>query len=400
LLWCSEDAIVKKLVFRTGWDTAATYLALTYRDTPRYGWRAQHFLHQSLPIEEEKGSHGHSDELALLWFLYRGSLLLTPPGYREGVPSGPFGAYRAEYFHNRLLVRPARPAAGQSLWEFLRHAGTHRPVQTLKLDAWEFSALTYARLRLTDEAQGYEWERLLVVLHEPISVLVLDIVHFLRDGPFTVAQFWHAGRVLWSEPHRCVLATDSAGGVRGDTAWALGILGLPQLGQRDTLFSLRRFGYPAVAYVRWQAGHYRRGERLLLATYLFPIRRGVPFPNSRWDIAPLPSGISLSLQRGDTLWLMTAQWDVLGGSLGDGRRPQYEPELRTLTAGILRSDADFAFLRQTPTETTYGFTYGSFLHVGTRTAFEAPPNLFPLQLDGSPPRTARLQWRAWEGKLP
>ncbi|MEN3026576.1 MAG: hypothetical protein ABDH31_02565 [Chlorobiota bacterium] len=400
LSW-SEDALSKKLVFRTGWDTAATFVLLNYRDVPPFGWRAQTFLQQSLPIEEEKGSHGHSDELSIAWFLHQGALLLTPPGYRDAVPSGPYGAYRAEYFHNRLVVRAAKPSAGQSLWEFLRHAGTHRPVQTTRVDVWDFRSLSYARLWLAEEAAGYVWERLCVFLRPSAQLLVLDIVHFLRDGAFTLAQFWHGGTVLRSGRGWCLLATDSIPGLRGNTAWGLAVLGLGQPGIRDTVISLPRHGVPAAAYVRWLSGWFRAGERVVCATRLLPVPRTVQTPPLSGDsLVVLPTGIGVRLTQGDTSWLFTALWDVRAGSVGDGRRPQYESNLRTLTLGTFATDADFAFLQQTATGIQCGFTYGTFLTANGRQLFQAPPNLFPLQLDGSPPRTARLQWRAWEGTFP
>lgn len=401
-LWCSEDAIVKKLVFRTGWDSLDTYLMLTYRESPPYGWRARQFLHQSLPIEEEKGSHGHSDELSLEWFLHRGALLLTPPGYREGVPSGPYGAYRAEYFHNRLVVRPARPDAGQSLWEFLRHAGTHRPAETTKLDAWEFHPLSYARLRLQHSSDGYRWERLVLVLHDPLQLLVADIVELLREGPFTAVQLWHGTAVVHAEKNRCVLSTDAFPSLAGDTSWVLAILALERPGQRDTLFPLRRAGRNGVTYARWQTGYYRAGERLLFLTRLVPVQCTTCCAGLGRDSVAFSSdsrGFALRLRQDTSLWFFLLQWDPLGGGIGDGRRPQYDSTARTLALEGLRSDADFAFVRQTPAALHYGLTYGTFLSVGSRTLFQAPPGFFPLQLDGSPPRIAPLQWRAWEETL-
>jgi len=396
-LWCSEDAVIKKLILRSGWDSSATYLLLNYRDAPTYGWRAQAFLHQSLPIEEEKGSHGQSDELALIWFIYQSCLLLSPPGYREGIPSGPNGAYRAEYFHNRLVVQPGRPSSGQSLWDFLRHAGSHQPVQTTKIDAWDFSPLTYARLRLTDFSRGYIWERILIAIRgHPIQLLIADLVQFLRDGPFTLVQLWHGDEALHADKAGCILATKSAAGLLGDTTWALGIWDVTGNKVRDTLFPSRRHGHPAIAYARWQTGWYRAGERTAIVSYLIPVpRHTLPHP-PRATLNSMPTGLGLQLSYGDTLWNIVVQWDVLAGSIGDGRRPQYESTLRTLVLDSLSSDADFAFVRQTSDGLTAGLTYGTFLTFGSQTLFQAPPSFFPLQLNGDPPRTARLQWRAWE----
>jgi hypothetical protein len=79
-----------------------------------------------------------------------GSVLLHDGGYRDYMPSGPFGAYRQDYFHNRLVVRPEKIFFGQEggqqrystndavpaqpLFEFLRDAVSYRPVRTKKVD--------------------------------------------------------------------------------------------------------------------------------------------------------------------------------------------------------------------------------------------------------------------------
>ena len=53
-----------------------------------------------------------------------GSVLLHDGGYRDYMPSGPFGAYRQDYFHNRLVVRPEKIFMGQSSGDAaLQHEG-------------------------------------------------------------------------------------------------------------------------------------------------------------------------------------------------------------------------------------------------------------------------------------
>ena len=108
-----EDVQGKKVVFRNGWKPDSTYLLLTYRDEGDGGMNFRDYLRDSIPVEEEKMTHGHADENSISMLMSGGSLLLHDGGYRDYMPSGPFGAYRQDYFHNRLCVRPEKIWMGQ-----------------------------------------------------------------------------------------------------------------------------------------------------------------------------------------------------------------------------------------------------------------------------------------------
>ena len=71
--------------------TAESWTAITSRNT--------------ISVEEEKMHHGHADENSIVSLMDGDQLLLHDAGYRDGLPSGKFGAWRQDYFHNRLVVR-------------------------------------------------------------------------------------------------------------------------------------------------------------------------------------------------------------------------------------------------------------------------------------------------------
>ncbi|MCK7482476.1 MAG: hypothetical protein M0C28_39155 [Candidatus Moduliflexus flocculans] len=75
-------------------------------------------------------THGHADENSLVLLMSGGSVLLHDGGYRDYMPSGPYGAYRQDYFHNRLCVRPEKIFWGQKAGEvpLQRPRGRPRPV--------------------------------------------------------------------------------------------------------------------------------------------------------------------------------------------------------------------------------------------------------------------------------
>ncbi len=107
-----EDVQGKKIVFRNGWSPLSTYLLLNYRDEGDGGLNFRDYLRDTIPVEEEKMTHGHADENSIVLLMSGGSVLLHDGGYRDYMPSGPFGAYRQDYFHNRLVVRPGEDLHG------------------------------------------------------------------------------------------------------------------------------------------------------------------------------------------------------------------------------------------------------------------------------------------------
>jgi hypothetical protein len=102
------------------------------------------YLRQTLSVEEEKMHHGHADENSICLLMSGGSVLLHDGGYRDDLPSGKWGAYRADYFHNRVVARKNKRAAGQDLSGFIRNSGAYRKVQTQKIDFLNFKTLMSA----------------------------------------------------------------------------------------------------------------------------------------------------------------------------------------------------------------------------------------------------------------
>jgi hypothetical protein len=192
-----EDVQGKKIVFRNGWRPEDTYLLLNYRDEGDGGLNFRDYLRDTIPVEEEKMTHGHADENGLALLMSGGAVLLHDAGYRDYMPSGPFGAYRQDYFHNRLCVRPEKiwmgqkkgqsrysirdEVPGQGVLDFLRNAGSYRRVRTQKVDFLAFEDFDYSRTRLRDEEWGYEWDRAVVYVKDPELFIVFDVFKARRE---------------------------------------------------------------------------------------------------------------------------------------------------------------------------------------------------------------------------
>jgi len=129
-----DDIVGKKVVFRSGWDSTSTYLLLDYRDEGDGGWLSRDYLRRTITVEEEKMTHGHSDENSVPLMMDGGSVLLHDGGYRDSLPSGAYGAWRADYFHNRVIARAEKRDKRQSLLDFVHNSGAYRSVRTSKID--------------------------------------------------------------------------------------------------------------------------------------------------------------------------------------------------------------------------------------------------------------------------
>ena len=173
-----EDVQGKKIVFRDGWQEDSTWMLLNYRDEGDGGLNFRDYLRDTIPVEEEKMTHGHADENSIALLMSGGSVLLHDGGYRDFMPSGPFGAYRQDYFHNRICVRPEKifmgqvegearydrggeAVPGQGILEFMRNAGSYREVRTRKVDFISLSDVDYSRSRMIDDNWGFEWDRMI-----------------------------------------------------------------------------------------------------------------------------------------------------------------------------------------------------------------------------------------------
>ena len=127
-----DDLVGKKVVFRNGWQPSSLYMLLNYCDEGQGGWLGREYLRQTITVEEEKMHHGHSDENSIVLLMNKGSVLLHDAGYRSDLPSGKYGAWRQDYFHNRVVARLNKRDKNQSLLEFLQNSGAHRQVRTQK----------------------------------------------------------------------------------------------------------------------------------------------------------------------------------------------------------------------------------------------------------------------------
>lgn len=231
-----DEVIGKKIVFREGWDEDATYMLLNYMDEGDIGWYYKEHLRNTLVVTSEKMHHGHADENSIITLLKNGAFLLHDGGYREALPNG---AYRADVYHNRVVVRHGRPS-GQRLFEFLHDKGVYQPVRTRRVHFKKFQDVDVSRTEVIDERNGYHWDRVITFLKDLKAFVIHDGVKLLRDGEFTISN------LLWTQN------IHATGKEYFDTSIDLiGTVGA--MSNVKTLEERKRFAWPN-----------KKGERLLI----------------------------------------------------------------------------------------------------------------------------------------
>ncbi|HMB90117.1 MAG TPA: hypothetical protein VKP65_04670, partial [Rhodothermales bacterium] len=251
-----DDVIGKKIVFRSGWDPDDTYLLLNYRDEGEGGFAHRGFLRNTISVEEEKMHHGHSDENSIALLMDAGSVLLHDGGYRDDLPSGPYGQYRADYFHNRLVVRKDKRDRYQSVPDFIRNSGAYRPVRTQKIDFLSLDAVDMSRTRLYDDNLGYAWDRIITYVKDPGYFLAIDAINVKQTDYFTFTNLWHTQTIHEQGEHRYVTSIDSIQSVVLPQNKRLQIQFLETYAKADSFYTEQRHYQQEQAIYQTQSSHY------------------------------------------------------------------------------------------------------------------------------------------------
>jgi len=414
-----EDMVGKKVVFRTGWSADDTYLLLNYRDEGDGGLLFRDYLRDGIPVEEEKMTHGHSDENSIVLLMSRGSVLLHDGGYRDYMPSGPYGAFRQDYFHNRLCVRAEkiwmgqkqgeyryglqdRPEIpGQSVLDFLRNAGSYRAVRTQKIDFLSFDDFDYSRTRVVDDKMGYQWDRTLVYLKQPELFVVFDVLKGLKEEYFTGANLWHTRQILAQGDHWYDTCYDSLARVPLPTENQL-LIYFPKTHYRlEQVEQAKRYYQDEWVISQTTAQYFELGQHVGFVTVLIPHPADSDATHWVEKIRYVPSsdllekGMSVEIQTGKGLVHCGIKSDLRMDMIRDYRRPKYTYESGKIQFGEFESNGDFFFLNQSGNQLQYTVVNVSKAVYQGKELFRQKPALYGLAFDGSPDQAGIGKLRYW-----
>jgi hypothetical protein len=396
-----EELIGKKIVFRNGWGPDSTYLLLNYRDEGPFARVARDFLRLTIPAEEERMHHAHSDENSICLFMNQGSVLLHDAGYRDTMPSGPYGAYRADYFHNRLVARNDKRDREQPLYEFLRNSGAYRSTQTEKIDFLTAPGAEMSRTRLTDQRTGYVADRVIVRLTKDDIFLVFDIAKVLRPEYYTFATLWHGTTLLGQGPHYYITAVDAIGKYSPPQTRALLVQFLQSGVRTDGTFPIKRYWQDETAVYQAISSHYRAGQVETFVTALVPHARGAdvqPLLDSikLLDVEKPRNGLGVQVQCGDEVHYICVKTDLDMDILPDNVRPRYSFDSGRVKYGPIETDASFAYARRSGDSLTYAAANMVKVIFDGRTVFAGRTATFALQPDDLSTGYGLPKWRYWE----
>ncbi len=397
-----DDCIGKKVVFRNGWDSASTYMLLNYRDEGDGGWLGRTYLRNTISVEEEKMHHGHADENSIVLLMDQGSVLLHDAGYRNDLPSGPFGAWRQDYFHNRLVARSGKRDARQSVLSFVQNSGAYRSVRTQKIDFVRLRDVDMSRTRVVDEALGYSWDR--VVAYDGVSgiFVVVDGVRVLRPDYYTFTNFWHAGVVLDTGRHSYVIGVDSIGSTALPRTRALRLLFLEHNAKTEGREPISRHFRTEQAITQSVSSQYKTGDMEVFVTILVPgdrrMRADDPPRVELIPTSPAMQAVAVTYDYRGIRRTIGVKLDLESEIARDNIRPRYLYDLGRVAYGACETDAHFFVLREEGGKSSVSaVNVLKFIHRGT-TMMSALPNTHGLQLDGGGARVGYSKWRVFESQ--
>jgi hypothetical protein len=416
-----EDVQGKKIVFRNGWAPDSSYLLLNYRDEGDGGLNFRDYLRDTIPVEEEKMTHGHADENSVVLLMSGGSVLLHDGGYRDYMPSGPYGAYRQDYFHNRFCVRPEKifwgqkegqsrysvreAVPGQSILEFMRNAGSYRPVRTRKVDFLTFDDFDYSRTRVVDDGWGYQADRILVYVKNPECYVVFDIFKALCEDYFTLGAFWHTRKIFGQGDHWYDTGYDriQTAELPGDKRLLI-LFPSTESRMEGVEPEKRHYQDEWLIHQSW-AQHFELGETCSFVTVLVPHKAGDD-PLSWLDrVTALPAepgrgSAGVLIKAGDREIFVGAKNDLRMDMSRDFRRPRYTYEAGRIKVGPVETDGDFVFaaargdaLDWTIVDLTKALYRGKIL-------VEAKEGQYGLGYDAGPDRGGIGKMRYWRDRTP
>ena len=402
-----DDVQGKKIVMRNGWDTKSSFLLLNYKDEGDGGLISRNYLRDGIPVEEEKMTHGHADENSIALLMVNGSVLLADGGYRDYMPSGPFGAYRQDYFHNRLVVRPEKifmgqkqgetrysttnmsSVQGQPVLDFVHNAGSYRQVRTNKVDFITLPDFDYSRTRVTDETMGYEWDRVITYIKDPGIYVVFDIMKGRKEQYFTAANMWHTRKILSSGEHWYDTMYDSVYTYKNNTDNHLWIYFPKSHYRLESIENEKRNFTDELLISEYTGQFFDLGQHIGFITVLVP--HGKDTDASTWkdriklvETGDAEPGLSVVITNGNEIIQVGVKSDLRMDMIRDYRRPKYTYESGKIVYDKVETNSDFFITRKSGDKLSYTAVNVTKILYGGKLLFEQKPSYFGLAFDGSP----------------
>lgn len=412
-----DELVGKKIVMRNGIDPQSTYLMLNYQDEGDGAFMFREFMRTSILAEQEKPHHGHSDENSITLLVNKGSILLHEAGYRNALPSGDYGNYRADFYHNRLVVRKHRrwirhegQREEQPMYEFLRHAGSFHSVRTKLIDFFNFKKFDFSRTRLTDDENGYVWDRSVIYHKENDFFIVVDGVKVMRRDTFTFTNLWHSEKILAQGPGWFNTRIDRIAYYGNQNLFyqnagnrELLIYIPPQNPARITgAFDQPRHDQPEKTIFDTISGYYYENQMEAFVTILFPHDPGADLEKllQQFEIlksSKYPEAVGLNFNAGDHEDIFTVKLNLEMDYTHHARVPRYDYELGKVQYGPVETDGNVALVSRRGNKLAWACSHMTQLKYGEKVLQKSlltSQGMQPTPVPGI--FWAPAKWRYWE----
>ncbi len=416
-----EDVVGKKIVFRNGWDKKSSYMLLNYRDEGDGGLLDRDNLRNSIPVEEEKMTHGHSDENGICNLMFNGSTLLYESGYRDFMPSGPYGAYRADYFHNKVCIRKnkifkgqgeggyryangGKPVVSQGMLEFFRNSGAYRKVVTNKIDFLTFDEFDMSRTRVTDPKLKYQHDRIITWVKDINIYVVFDVVKFTEEDFFTAANLWHTRKILSSGNGWYETQYDSIRTVPINTNNAL-LIFFPENNQKMEGNEKERRCYQDENVIyQMDSRHVRAGDLISFVTILAPHEidkdiKGIMKSVKLVETDKSDNSIGVTIDFNGKKYYVYSKMDTEKELNRDHRRPKYTYESGKTKINEFETDGHFLFGKLDGNNLNYCITNVIKATYKNQLLFAQDPSTSGLAFDNSPDGPGTMKLRYWKESI-
>jgi len=384
-------------------------MMLNFLEDAPFGVDGKEHIINTINVETEKNHHGHADENAICTMMKDSCMLLCDGGYRETSSTGPDGEFRADTYHNKLVVRDGIADDQMRLLPFLLDGGRYRFVKTKLMHFRRFKDVDISRTRLTDEERGYQWDRVISYLKGEEWFVLFDIVKVLKPGAYTFANLFYSTDIVDndSQDHRWVDTRYTTVGYykipNPDNTRLL--MYFPEARKfRSGAEQIRREYQTEWAIYNAKADSFKKDDMLVFTTFLIPHAKdqdvkSIASTLGNSEVYQGARGHGIKFQTTQGFKQLNVMLDLEAEYLKENIRPRYNFESGRAEYGRLTTDARYCYLRFGKNEVSYAFHSATKLLLDGKSIFAADGEYFG-QDDGSYRRWGVAKTVAWEGTAP
>jgi hypothetical protein len=392
-------------------------MLLNYKDEGDGSWLGKENMRISIAVEEEKMHHGHADENSISLLMKNGAVLLHDGGYRDYMPSGPMGAYRQDYFHNRVVVRKNKifkgqkegesryanygePVKGQKLLEYVRNSGNYRVTETFLLDFLNLKQADYSRSRIIDKKANYFQDRIVNYIKDLDIFIVIDMVKFTKNDYYTAANLWHTRKILESGEGYYDTEIDKLNNISVESDMSLLIYFPIKDDRMEGVEDEKRYWQDEKAVYQYLSRYFYTKELGYFVTVLIPHKKGEDIQKLMKkikiiDVDKNDRAFALCVNHNNKKYLVYSKLDIEMDIYNSDKRPMYDYKYGKVKFGDFESDCSqfFAIIDQNKIDyTAVNATRASYKG---NSLFEQLPVLFGLAYDASPDKPGTAKLRYW-----